>query len=94
MGNLYRRLMLKNSVVNTETCGCDFIDTSVPLLTTAVAATHKLRYIVNGLTGVCDNIDMFDRVSFITQIVMLLSHKVRLLYKTHKVQKYEECNFV
>jgi hypothetical protein len=43
-------------VVNTENRGCDVTDTSVPLLTTAVAATQKPRYPLNGLTGGCDNI--------------------------------------
>jgi len=56
LGNIHRRLMLKNSVVNTETRGCDVTDISVPLLIKAVAATQKPRYILNGLTGGCDNI--------------------------------------
>jgi len=56
MGKIYRRLMLNNSVVNTETGGYDVTNTSVPLLTTEVAATQKPKYTVNGLTGGCDNI--------------------------------------
>jgi hypothetical protein len=60
MGNIYGRLILNNSEVNTETGGCDFTDTSVPLLTTPVAATQKPRYTLNGLTVGRDNIAMLN----------------------------------
>jgi hypothetical protein len=60
MGNKCQSLMLNNSVPNTETGGCAVTDTSVPLFTTAVAATQKPRYTVNGLTGGCDNITMLN----------------------------------
>jgi hypothetical protein len=43
MGNIYRRLMLNNSMETTETGGCDVTDTSIPLRTTAVTATQKPR---------------------------------------------------
>jgi len=52
--------MLNSSVVKTETRGCDVTDTSLPLLTMAVATTQKSRYTVNGLTGSCDNIAMLN----------------------------------
>jgi len=60
---------VEESVINTENRGCDVTDTSVLLLTTAVVATQKPRYSVNGLTGGCDNIAILNCMFCLTCIL-------------------------